>query len=307
MHRKPILITGATGFLGSLLTNSLLQKQFTVVVYSRSEKKAKKSFAQPLNVYTKLEQLPDAGEFSVIVNLAGAGILDRPWTKHRQQELRDSRICLTRGLVNWIQASQGKPELLISGSAIGYYGNQGDQILTERSEAVPDFAHQLCADWEAEALKVSDAGVRVCIIRTGMVLGNGGFLKLMLPMFRFGLGSVLGDGLNWNSWIHWKDWVAIVETMINNADLKGVYNATSPNPVSNRELTLAIAKAMPCRLWLPPVPVWLLRKTMGEMADLLLASARVNPERILQQGFQFQYPGIDMALMDVLHPDQISA
>ncbi|MGD0958172.1 MAG: TIGR01777 family oxidoreductase [Methylomonas sp.] len=300
MDKKPILVTGGTGFLGGQLISSLLSKQWPVSVFSRSEQTVRRKFGAKVSAYTRLEQLPGAGEFSAIVNLAGAGIFDSLWTAKRKNILRNSRIELTRGLVDWLRNSAQKPALLISGSAIGYYGDQGEQLLTEQSPAVSDFAHLLCRDWEAEAQQAADIGVRVCIIRTGLVLGEGGLLKRMLPAYRLGLGGVFGGGQQWMSWIHWRDWVSIAEAMIGQPDMQGVYNATAPHPVTNRRFTLALAGALHKTVRMPPLPAWLLRALMGEMADLLLASQRVSPERMLERGYSFLYPELDTALNDIL-------
>jgi uncharacterized protein len=196
-----------------------------------------------------------------------------------------------------------KPELLISGSAIGYYGDQGDVVLTEQSVAREDFSQKLCAEWESEAKKAAQFGVRVCLIRTGLVLAEGGgLLQRMLLPFRLGLGGRLGDGQQWMSWIHRQDWIAIAQTMIADTSMQGAYNATAPNPVTNSEFTRMLAQCLK-RPALFPVPAWLLKILLGEMSGLVLGSQRVIPERLLVQGFKFQYPDLSSALSQVLgHP-----
>jgi uncharacterized protein (TIGR01777 family) len=237
--------------------------------------------------------------FDVIINLAGAPIFGSLWTSARKKILRASRIELTEQLVTYIAQSTIKPSLLISGSAIGYYGNQGDTVLTEQSAPVTDFSHELCADWEAIAKQAQSQGVRVCIIRTGLVLGPGGLLQGMLLPFKLGLGGRLGNGKQWMSWIHRQDWINIALAMINDASMQGVYNATAPNPVTNVEFTAALARCLK-RPALLPLPGWLLKTGLGEMSQLLLGSQRVVPERLLEKGFKFDYNDLDSALRQAI-------
>ncbi|MDD2761329.1 MAG: TIGR01777 family oxidoreductase, partial [Methylomonas sp.] len=270
MSTQTILITGGTGFLGSALTYQLLQDQCRVAILSRSAEKVFRTFGSQVQAYTRIQELPDAGQFRAVVNLAGAGIFDSRWSEARKQLLRDSRIELTERLVAWIKASSGQPNALISGSAIGFYGDQGDTILREQSQPKSDFAHQLCADWEAAALAAESADVRVCLIRTGLVLGKGGgILRRMLLPFRLGLGGQLGNGRQWMSWVHVDDWVAIVRAMIDNQDMRGAYNATAPIPVSNREFSATLAHLLK-RPMLLPLPESMLNLILGEMAALIL-------------------------------------
>jgi len=196
-----------------------------------------------------------------------------------------------------------KPELLISGSAIGYYGSQGDVILTEQSATIEDFSQQLCHDWENAALAAEQFGIRVCLMRTGLVIANGGgILQRMLPPFRLGLGGRLDDGKQWMSWIHRQDWIAIAQLMITDASMRGAYNATAPNPVTNSEFTQILAQHLN-RPALLPVPAWLLKIALGKMSELVLGSQRVMPERLLATGFTFQYPDLNSALNEALSND----
>lgn len=300
MNTPRILITGGTGFLGGALTRLLLQKNYSVTVLSRSAEKVANQFGNQVQAVTRIADLPDAGEFKAVINLAGAGIFDQRWTPTRKQLLRDSRIKLTEQLVAWIAASSQPAPALINGSAIGVYGDQGDTPLNENSLSKADFSQQLCADWESTALQAETAGSRVCLIRTGLVLGkDGGILKRMLLPFRLGLGGRLGDGRQWMSWIHLQDWLAIVEAMIANPDMSGPYNATAPTPVSNREFSAALAQVLK-RPMLLPMPAVLLKGLLGEMAELVLGSQRVLPERLTARGFCFAYPQLDAALRNIL-------
>ncbi|MFZ2312634.1 MAG: TIGR01777 family oxidoreductase [Methylobacter sp.] len=295
-----ILITGGTGFIGSALVKSLIEQGHTVTVLSRSPDKVAKIFDSGVNALGSLTQLKAEDRYQVIINLAGAPIVDARWSEARKQLIRDSRIGLTEQLITCIARMTVKPELLISGSAIGYYGDQGDTVLTEQSTPYEDFSQQLCADWEATAKQAEQFGVRVCLIRTGLVIASGGgFLQRMLPTFRLGLGGRLGDGRQWMSWIHRKDWISIAQTMIADSTMRGAYNATAPNPVTNAEFTRILAKCLK-RPALLPVPACLLKMLLGEMSQLVLGSQRVMPERLLAQGFKFQYDELTAALNEAL-------
>ena len=190
--------------------------------------------------------------------------------------------------------------MLISGSAIGYYGDQGDTVLTEQSPPHEDFSGQLCLDWETTAQQAERYGVRVCLIRTGLVIANGGgFLQRLLLPFRLGLGGRIGNGQQWMSWIHRQDWINIAMTMLNDTTMQGAYNATAPHPVTNAEFTQILAHCLN-RPALLPVPAWVLKTLLGEMSELVLGSQRVLPERLLAQGFKFQYDDLAVALNAVL-------
>ncbi|MDD1635956.1 MAG: TIGR01777 family oxidoreductase [Methylococcaceae bacterium] len=295
-----ILITGGTGFIGSALTRSLTDQGYEVTVLSRNPDSVEKICGPGIKALNNLNQLKPEDTFQAIINLAGAPIFDARWSDARKQIIRDSRIGLTRQLVASMARMAVKPELLISGSAIGYYGDQGDTVLTEQSATHKDFSEQLCTDWENEAKKAEQLGVRVCLIRTGLVLAEGGgLLKRMLLPFRLGLGGRLGDGQQWMSWIHRQDWIAIARLMINDSSMQGAYNATAPNPVTNSEFARTLAHCLN-RPALLPVPAWLLKILLGEMSGLVLGSQRVMPERLLALGFKFQYTDLSSALIQVL-------
>jgi uncharacterized protein (TIGR01777 family) len=295
-----ILITGGTGFIGSALTRSLTDQGYEVTVLSRNPDSVEKICGPGIKALNNLNQLKPEDTFQAIINLAGAPIFDARWSDARKQIIRDSRIGLTRQLVASMARMAVKPELLISGSAIGYYGDQGDTVLTEQSATHKDFSEQLCTDWENEAKKAEQLGVRVCLIRTGLVLAEGGgLLKRMLLPFRLGLGGRLGDGQQWMSWIHRQDWIAIARLMITDSSMQGAYNATAPNPVTNSEFARTLAHCLN-RPALLPVPAWLLKILLGEMSGLVLGSQRVMPERLLALGFKFQYTDLSSALNQVL-------
>jgi uncharacterized protein (TIGR01777 family) len=294
------LVTGGTGFIGSVLTQKLVQQGHSVSVLSRNPESVKINCGSGVEALSNLKQIKEDDCYDIIINLAGAPIFGAYWTDSRKKVMRDSRIGLTEELIALIARMTVKPKLLISGSAIGYYGDQRDTVLTEESIALTDFSHRLCADWEAAAKKAEQYSVRVCLIRTGLVIGHGGGLlqRLLLP-FRLGLGGRLGDGKQWMSWIHREDWIKIALTMIADSTMRGVYNATSPNPVTNTEFTQALANCLK-RPACFPMPGKLLKTLLGEMSQLILGSQRVMPKRLLEQGFTFQYTDISSAIANAL-------
>ena len=294
-----ILMTGGTGFIGRALVNSLLKEGHKVTVLSRTPDSVNKIIGNKLTTLSNLDQLSSEHSFQVIINLAGAPIFDNHWSETRKKVIRDSRIKLTEQLLAYIERAGVKPELLISGSAIGYYGDQGNSVLNEASPVHPDFSQRLCADWESTAQQAERFGVRVCLIRTGLVLAyDGGLLQRMLRPFNLGLGGILGNGQQWMSWIHRDDWISIAKIMINNHTMQGAYNATAPHPATNNDFTKILAQHLK-RPALLPVPAWLLKLLLGERSDLVLASQRVLPERLLAEGFSFQYPELLSALTEI--------
>ncbi len=299
---KKILITGGTGFIGRALTARLIAENNEVTILSRHPESVHKMDLGGVKTLGSLQQLGPEDTFQVLINLAGAPIFDKRWSEARKQEIRISRIQLTEQLITYIEQLTVKPELLISGSAIGYYGDQGDDILTEQTvlpAIKPDFSQQLCQDWEAVANKATQFGVRVCLIRTGLVLGSGGgLLQRMLLPFSLGLGGRIGNGKQWMSWIHLHDWINIAEQMIADVSMSGAYNATAPKPVTNQEFTQTLANTLTRPAWFP-VPAVLLKALLGEMSALVLGSQRVLPERLQAQGFQFKYTQLGEALLQI--------
>lgn len=238
--------------------------------------------------------------FDAVINLAGEPIVDARWTEQRKQVLRDSRIALTEELVRCIAAARQKPAVLLSGSAVGYYGGRGDVELDEISGPGTDFPAQLCVAWEAAARMAESYRVRVCLLRTGLILSKeGGLLGRMLPPFRLGLGARVGDGRQWMSWVHIEDYVAMVLRLLHDEQMRGPYNMTAPFPVINAEFTTALATAL--RRPAPFVaPATLLKLSMGESASLLLEGQRVLPTRLTAAGAQFKFPELNDALDDLL-------
>ena len=295
-----VLVTGGTGFIGSALVKRLAAQGYDVTVLSRNPNNIEKLCGRGVKSLAGLKHLNQDDTFQVVINLAGAPIFDALWTDARKKVIRDSRIALTEELIESIRRMTVKPELLISGSAIGYYGDQGDTMLTENSPSQPDFSQQLCTDWEAAAKKAEALGVSVCLIRTGLVIAaGGGLLQRMLLPFRLYLGGRLGSGKQWMSWIHRQDWIAIAETMITDPSMQGAYNATAPNPVANSEFTDTLARCLKRPAFLP-MPTFVLKTLLGEMSQLVLGSQRVIPERLLAQGFKFQYTDLASALKQAI-------
>jgi hypothetical protein len=235
----------------------------------------------------------------VIVNLAGEPLAAGRWTQRRKQRFYDSRINLTGRLYDFCVARGHKPAVVISGSAIGYYG-PGDQPLDEHSTAVDGFSHQLCKTWEQSAKRFETLGTRVCYLRTGIVLGEEGALARMLPPFKLALGGPIGSGKQGMSWIHINDMVGAILHCINNPQIGGPVNATAPHPVSNAEFStcLGVALNRPARLPMPALMVKLLFGEMGE--ELLLQGQYVLPNKLLANDFQFQYPDLEQALQQIV-------
>ncbi len=300
-----ILITGGTGFIGQSLSPALLADGHSVTILSRYPNKVESVFGRKIRQINAMAHLTDYDHFDAIFNFAGAPIFANRWSDDRKAVLMNSRINTTQKIIEFIERAKTKPSVLLSGSAIGIYGDQGDTLLDE-SASIPasaqdGFGHQLCAIWEKTAEKATASGVRVCLLRTGLVLGkNGGFLQPMILPFKLGLGCKLGTGDQWMSWIHMDDYVAICKVLLGNSTLSGVFNLTAPNPVTNSRFTQTLARLLKRRAFLT-MPTWTLKLLLGEMSQLLTGSQRVIPKLLLDSGFQFGYTELEAALEDVLY------
>lgn len=291
-----ILVTGGTGFVGQSLCPALAADGHEVVILTRQP--APRLPAGGISSVTRLDGL-DASGFGGVVNLAGAPIGDARWTETRKKLLLDSRINTTARLVEWMARAKRRPPVLVSASAVGYYGEQGDRPVTEDTPPTPGFTHDLGAAWEREATKAGELGVRVCLMRIGVVLGEGGgALAKMLPAFRMGAGGRLGSGKHWFPWIHRADVTAICQWLLANDKARGAYNVGAPNPVTNAEFTRALGRALG-RPTVLPMPGAALKLLFGEMSELLLVSDRMLPKRLLDEGFTFRYPDLDRALTNI--------
>ena len=288
-----ILITGGTGFVGQALVPRLADAGHEVVVLSRrANPRLPRGAARAIVALREL----DAATVDVAINLAGEPIGDARWTESRKKLLLDSRLGTTRGLVEWLRASPRRPGVLVSASAVGWYGDQGERVIVEDTPPVPGFTHDLCEAWEREARAAEALDVRVCIARIGVVLDrDGGALAKMLPAFRLGGGGPLASGRQWFPWLHREDMAAILQWLVETPTARGVWNASAPEPVTNTAFTRALGRALH-RPAVLPMPGAALKLLFGEMSELLTMSDRMVPRRLLDAGFRFRYPTIDAAL-----------
>jgi uncharacterized protein len=296
LNMAQILLTGATGFVGDALLPALLNDGHSLICLTRNPDKAAKRFS---SITVSMKWISDLKQVTVmpecVINLSGEGIADSRWTNGRKQVLRSSRITVTEALVKHLNALPGEPSVVISGSAVGYYGPQTQEVTEDQSPGC-DFAARLCADWEASFDRLQTDQTKMYWLRIGVVLGRpGGFLgRLELP-FKLGLGGSLGSGRQHFSWVHRDDLVAMIRWLASGTPDAGAYNATSPHPVSNKEFTRTLGRVLkrPILLRVPEYPV---RMVLGELADLLFKGQAVIPKRALDQGFRFNYPNLEGAL-----------
>ncbi len=292
-----VLITGGTGFIGQALVQHLLDRGDTVTVYTRSP--AYEDDAG-LRYVTRLDDLSAATYYDAFVNLAGESIAEGRWTASRKRALIDSRVGTTERLLALAERLDEPPAALVSASAIGYYGPQGDAPLNEEAATEDSFSHQLCTAWEAAAGRFEALGTRVCIVRLGVVLdrGGGAFAQLDKSV-QMGVKTWLGSGRQWLSWVHRQDVIRAIAFLLD-ADLAGAFNLTAPEPVTNRGFSEALATHRQTFIGVP-VPAFVMRAAMGELADeLLLTGQRVVPERLTAAGFEFGFRALDQALSALL-------
>jgi uncharacterized protein (TIGR01777 family) len=298
-----ILVTGATGVIGRSLCRALTADGHAVAAVSRSPVKPQGlSVAEVFPWDPQSGPLPQAALDGVdaVVNLAGEPLDARRWNDQQKRLIRDSRIVTTRNLVGGLSSVDRKPAVLVSGSAVGFYGDRGDEQLEETSPAGHGFMSEVCEEWEREAGRAAELGIRVVQVRTGVVLSaQGGALQKMLAPFKLGLGGPLGSGKQWFPWIHVKDIVGIFRHAILTSTLAGPVNGVAPEPVTNREFTRELARALHRPAFLP-VPEMALRVLMGEMSAVLFGSQRVVPKAALSSGYEFHYPLLASALADLL-------
>ncbi len=291
-----VLVTGGTGFIGKALIQRLRARGDDITVLCRNAAKARQLLGHDVALWTDFNAWTPEVFFDAVINLAGEPIIDRPWTEKRKAVLRDSRIGLTERLLAAITGAVRKPEVMLSGSAVGYYGNVVDVPCTESGPAGADFSARLCQDWENIALQAEALDIRTVVLRTGLVLHtDGGLLKKMRLPFRCGLGSQLGEGKQMMPWIHRSDYLDALVFLMDNPNCWGAYNMTAPEPVSNREFTRQLGESLH-RPALIKTPAWLLKAGLGERSALVLDGQRALPERLLQAGFTFKYATLDAAL-----------
>ena len=299
-----VLVTGGTGFIGSRVCAALHQQGDTVYVLSRNPERAKTKVESVRAFYgwnPETEKLPTEATNGMVavVHLAGETIAGK-WNAEKKQRIRDSRILSTRNLVESLAATDTKPDALVCASAIGYYGDSGDEHFTEVSPPGNDFLAKVCQEWEAEAQKAIDLGIRVVTVRIGLVLGlGGGLLAQVLRPFKMGVGGILGSGRQWMSWVHVDDVVGIVLHALENDEIRGPLNATAPTPVRNTEFTKTLGAVLR-RPTLFPIPIFGLKLMMGEFADFIVLSQNVLPEKTEVSGYEFRHRTLESALRDLL-------
>lgn len=311
------LITGGTGFVGQRLINSLHQQGHNVWITSRNTQRAARQLGsevariipwkpndQPIDLIDTANVSDHQGEnetrLHAVVNLMGEPIAEGRWTEAKKNRIRDSRVVGTRNLIDGILAAGNLPQVFVSASAVGYYGNCGEDTVTESRAPASGFLADVCREWETEADRLREHGVRVINLRIGIVLGNdGGALQQLVPIFKWGLGGKLGSGKQWVPWIHVDDLVRMIVWSIETHKVHGPVNATAPNPVRNSELTAELARAVH-RPAIIPVPKFALRLALGEFAKSLFSSQKVLPENALSHGFSFRFSELSSALEDLL-------
>lgn len=291
-----ILFTGGTGLIGSAFISKFgARHEFTVL--SRRPARARQELDNAVNTLASLNELDNLDGFDAVINLAGEPIADKRWTRNQKKRIERSRWNITEKLAELFKASEKPPEVLISGSAIGYYGRQGKEPVTENKNTPnKEFSHFLCKKWEKLATDIASDRTRVCILRTGIVLApEGGALNRMKLPFKLFVGGPVGNGEQMMSWVHLDDMVDILDFLLNCENCDGVYNATAPNPASNEDFSKTLAKVMerPCFF---RVPAFVLKLGLGEMSDLLLTGQAVLPERLQKAGYEFRYPELERAL-----------
>lgn len=292
---KQIIVTGGTGFIGQKLVSTLKERDYEVTVISREGREAGVIKIDLANI----EPSPDLFEgVEAVIHLVGAPIFQR-WNRKTKQAIYDSRILSTRNVVAALAKTKKKPKALISASAIGYYGDRGEEILDESAPPSTDFLARVCVDWEQEARTAESLGIRAIQVRTAPVLGKGGILDLLTPLYRSGLGAILGSGKQWFPWIHHTDIVGVYLFCLEQTSLKGPVNACSPRSLRYVDFarTLAAVLRRPLLLRVPP---WLLRLVIGEFASATLVSQRATPKRLIDAGYTFQFPELEEALTSIL-------
>jgi len=303
-----VLITGGTGFIGSVVTKKLIERGDKVLLLTRDEKRARKRFTLPGISVFEYDFKPDSlipvetlDDIDAIINMAGEPIFTGRWTYEKKKLISESRINTTKQIVDSISMMEGKkPEVLINASAVGYYGFSDDTKLTEDSPNGKDYLAQVCGQWEAEALKASSLGVRVVVLRTGIVLDkDGGALKKMLLPFKFYLGGPIGSGKQYFSWIHIEDMSDLYIQALDDSDLRGPVNATAPSPVTMRQLSSIIGKRLKKPSWFP-IPAFIAKMVIGESAQVVVNGQRVIPKKLLTTGFPFKYIEIASAIKSIL-------
>lgn len=295
-----ILLTGGTGLIGRRLCKHWLAQGHQLTVLSRKPEEVERLCGASVRGIAHFDDI-GSQHVDAVVNLAGAPIADRPWTRKRKILLWDSRITLTEQLVTWLERRDQKPGVLISGSAVGWYGDGGERELDEDAQPVSeDFASRLCIAWEETAQRAETLGIRVVLVRTGLVLADeGGMLQRLLPPFKMGMGGPIGNGRQWMPWVHIEDQIALIDFLMNRDDARGPYNACALSPARNRDFAKTLASVLH-RPSFMPMPAVALRLLLGELSILLLGGQRARPDRLQAAGFTFRFTDLRAALENLL-------
>ncbi len=302
-----IVITGATGFIGKALSNRLISHNHKLIVLSRNPEQASQTFDRngifiPLRTEDKDYLIPYLNEADAVINLAGENISSGPWTKKQKERIRLSRIATTRVLVDSIAKTDNKPKVFLQGSAIGFYGNRRDEELTEQNDPGVGFLPDVVKEWEKSAEDIQNHGIRLVYLRTGIVLGNeGGMLKQLIPVIKGFFGGHFGNGRQWMSWIHLDDEIEAILFLLQNEEVNGAFNLTSPEPVRMKDFVKALGYSLNRPSWLH-IPAFALKCFLGKMAEeVLLTSQKVKPENLLNAGFTFSYNNVNNAFENIIH------
>ena len=292
-----VLITGASGLIGAALQKSLRAKGYEMLLASRKEPEAKNEIQWNSDTGFADDDLHRLEELDSVIHLAGESIAGLRWTDEKKKAIRDSRVYGTRTMIEAFARLEKKPEVFISASAIGFYGDRGDDEMTETSSAGDTFLSEVAKEWESEARRAEDMGIRTVLLRNGIVLSkDGGALGTMITPFKFGVGGVVGSGKQWMSWVSLDDVVEVVNFAIENEKVRGAINVASPNPVTNEEFTKTLGEVLYRPTFLP-LPEFAVNLVFGEMGDaLLIHSTKVLPKRLLDAGFKFKFPDLRSAL-----------
>lgn len=299
-----VLVTGATGFIGMRLCALLNQANHKLIALSRKPDQVRQKIPSltEVLVWDPTDGPPPAEALSdveAIMHLAGESVAGR-WHDTKRKAIRESRVLGTRHLVDGLAQRHARPKVLISASAIGYYGDRGDELLTEGAAPGRDFLAQVCRDWEGEAVRAESLGIRVVRVRLGIVLGpDGGALQAMLPLFRLGLGGPLGSGRQWWSWVHRDDVIGVILRALEDSVISGPVNVTAPQPLRQREFAQILGRVLRRPAFMP-APALALRIALGEFSQELLSSKRVLPERLQETDYRFRFAELEQALADIL-------
>jgi uncharacterized protein (TIGR01777 family) len=292
-----ILITGASGLIGTALPKSFKAKGYELLLASRIEPRSENDIQWNADTGFADEDLPRLEGLDATIHLAGESISALRWTDEKKKAIRDSRVHGTRTMIETFARLVKKPKVFISASAIGFYGDRGDDEMTETSSAGDTFLSEVSKEWESESRRAEDMGIRTVLLRNGIVLSkDGGALATMMTPFKLGVGGVVGSGKQWMSWVSLDDVVGIVNYALENENLRGAVNVTSPNPVTNEEFTKTLGEVLYRPTFLP-LPEFAVNLVFGEMGDaLLIDSTKVIPKRLLDAGYEFKYPDLKTAL-----------